>query len=44
MLLLFNPEGLMPEFEAEKLENLEIVVFAAGKVGVDDPFHLSRPK
>lgn len=44
MLLLFNPELLMPEFEAEELKNLKIVVFPARKIGVDDPFYLSRTK
>ena len=34
----------LPEFEVEKLEDLQIVVFAAGEVLVDDASHLFRAK
>jgi hypothetical protein len=37
-------KGLLPEFKPQKLKNLEVIVFAAGKVRVDDPFYLIWPE
>lgn len=35
-------EGALPEFEGEELEDLEVVVFAAGEVGVDEAADFRR--